>query len=376
MFQGAGLAFSVGGVGRWVFNANGHAYPATDNTYDIGVAGSAYHRAIYAYTLQAFAQVQTPGWTNGTNLLANTDNTVDIGASAANRPRNIWVANLVTVPNVQAAGGTAAFPAYSFAGEVNTGVYKRATGAVDVTLQGNNALDIQYNPGVSRSYVGMGALMALGWASTNDPGASVPDLTLVREATGVLAQRGGTPGVGHGTDAQTFRLYNTYTDASNYERVTLTWSANSAYLQTENAGTGVARNLRLVAGADMVISPGGVLYLQSQFVNRWIINTGHLTAVADNTYDIGASGASRPRNVYVANGVICRDYSGAANKFSLTESTGGRLRMTKATAIEANPGADSAFLYFRDGTTVGTLKLVARAGAAGAETTILDNIPQ
>ena len=33
-------------------------------------------------------------------------------------------------------------------------------------------------------------------------------------------------------------------------------------------------------------------------------------------------------------------------------------------------------MYYRDGTNAGTLKLVVRAGAAGAETTILDNIPQ
>lgn len=34
------------------------------------------------------------------------------------------------------------------------------------------------------------------------------------------------------------------------------------------------------------------------------------------------------------------------------------------------------FVITTNGTTAGTLKLVVRAGAAGAETTILDNIPQ
>jgi len=58
------------------------------------------------------------------------------------------------------------------------------------------------------------------------------------------------------------------------------------------------------------------------------------------------------------------------------ESAGGRLRLTKATAIMTNPGANLAKIYLRDGTNAGTLKLVIRAGAAGAETTILDNIPQ
>jgi collagen type VII alpha len=62
---------------------------------------------------------------------------------------------------------------------------------------------------------------------------------------------------------------------------------------------------------------------------------------------------------------------------SLRENnSGGRLQMVKQTAADGNPGANNARIYFRDGTTTGTLKLVVRAGAAGAETTILDNIPQ
>jgi hypothetical protein len=57
-------------------------------------------------------------------------------------------------------------------------------------------------------------------------------------------------------------------------------------------------------------------------------------------------------------------------------NSGGSIRFTKSTSAQTNPGANIGRLYFRDGTTGGTLKLVVRAGAAGAETTILDNIPQ
>lgn len=58
------------------------------------------------------------------------------------------------------------------------------------------------------------------------------------------------------------------------------------------------------------------------------------------------------------------------------ENSGGFAFMTKQNAAASNPGAGIGKLYFRDGTNAGTLKLVVRAGAAGAETTILDNIPQ
>jgi hypothetical protein len=57
-------------------------------------------------------------------------------------------------------------------------------------------------------------------------------------------------------------------------------------------------------------------------------------------------------------------------------SSGAYARLFKLTAAGPNPGADRGNLYFRDGTNAGTLKLVVRAGASGAETTILDNIPQ
>ena len=57
------------------------------------------------------------------------------------------------------------------------------------------------------------------------------------------------------------------------------------------------------------------------------------------------------------------------------ENAGAALSLTKMTSQAGNDGAGIGRLYFRDGTNAGTLKLVVRAGAAGAETTILDNIP-
>ena len=62
--------------------------------------------------------------------------------------------------------------------------------------------------------------------------------------------------------------------------------------------------------------------------------------------------------------------------FLREENSGGLFEARKQTAVAANPGDGKGKIYFRDGTNAGTLKLVVRAGAAGAETTILDNIPQ
>lgn len=51
--------------------------------------------------------------------------------------------------------------------------------------------------------------------------------------------------------------------------------------------------------------------LYSNNTNRWTVQAaGHLVATADNTYDIGASAATRPRNIYVATALLTGTYIG------------------------------------------------------------------
>lgn len=68
------------------------------------------------------------------------------------------------------------------------------------------------------------------------------DVLLSRDfASGTLAMR-------NSTDAQSFRIYNTYTSATNYERLVLDWktTANTASIMTEKgSGGGTARSLVL-----------------------------------------------------------------------------------------------------------------------------------
>lgn len=81
----------------------------------------------------------------------------------------------------------------------------------------------------------------ISWASTADAGGTA-DLTIGRDAANTLALR-------NGANAQSFNVYNTFTDASNYERLAIRWSGNVAYIGAQNAGTGVARNFVPVTGA-------------------------------------------------------------------------------------------------------------------------------
>jgi len=67
------------------------------------------------------------------------------------------------------------------------------------------------------------------------------DLQIHRDAADTLAQR-------RSTNAQTFRLCNTYTDASNYERGFMRWNSNVLQIGAEAAGTGAQREFSIVRG--------------------------------------------------------------------------------------------------------------------------------
>lgn len=76
----------------------------------------------------------------------------------------------------------------------------------------------------------LGTAGSLAWSN----GFGSSDVFLQRDAANVLAQRSST-------SAQTFRVYNTYTDASNNEYITRQWSSNICYDRTVANGTGTRR---------------------------------------------------------------------------------------------------------------------------------------
>lgn len=72
-------------------------------------------------------------------------------------------------------------------------------------------------------------------------------------------------------------------------------------------GAGVGSTLALYSTAGAGTTDAINLYTGTQ-VLRWKVNTsGHLLAGADNSYDIGATGATRPRNVFVAGNITIGD---------------------------------------------------------------------
>jgi hypothetical protein len=81
----------------------------------------------------------------------------------------------------------------------------------------------------------------LGWGASGQAGGT-PTLTIYRDADNILAQR-------NGTASQTYRLYNTYTDASNFERLSFNWDADVFKIKSEAGGTGTVRGIQLGSAA-------------------------------------------------------------------------------------------------------------------------------
>jgi hypothetical protein len=107
---------------------------------------------------------------------------------------------------------------------------------------------------------------SLGWVSGASPGTDTVDLRLNRDAADTLAQR-------RGTNAQTFRVYNTFTSATNFERAKIAWSSNVLQIGTEKgADGGTARALEL--------QTDGVTRLTIAAASGDITTTGSVTTAA------------------------------------------------------------------------------------------------
>jgi len=122
--------------------------------------------------------------------------------------------------------GAAATESIRFAS--NTGIYSAGEGFVNLNASGM----MQWNGAAGQLW------LAVNSATTQLALGSSADVRIFRDAANTLAQR-------NSTNAQTFRVYNTFTDASNYERGKFAWESNVLRIGTEKAGTGSARALEL-----------------------------------------------------------------------------------------------------------------------------------
>ena len=96
------------------------------------------------------------------------------------------------------------------------------------TIYGNANAIIGFSDGVNG--VRIDGLRSIGFVNGHAIAAS-PDVRLWRDAAATLALR-------DGVNAHTLRLYNTFTDASNYQRLEMGWNTSTALVMNTGAGTG------------------------------------------------------------------------------------------------------------------------------------------
>ncbi|HEY7821597.1 MAG TPA: hypothetical protein VIG24_02125 [Acidimicrobiia bacterium] len=180
------------------------------------------------------------------------------------------------------------------------------------------------------------------------------------DADDTLAQR-------RGTNPQESRLYNTYTDAGNYERGGLRWSSNVLELFSEAAGTGTVRKILLgaagTASLELPVGDGTIakavlnardgIFLQSRSTNRIFLD------------EVGVELASfSPTD----NGVV-----------KLGDETGNRgwiqIAFREVAADPADPAEGQSVLWQSDGTAAGDdgdILMKITAGGVTKTATIVD----
>jgi hypothetical protein len=221
-----------------------------------------------------------------------------------------------------AIDGTNSLPSYSFASDATSGLYLSGANLV-YSYSGTARAAFTIRSGIVGFTVpDAGAFV---FSSTSSPLAA-GDVFLFRDTSNTLALR-------NGANAQTFNLYQTYTDGSNYSRLSTYYEAGIAgfAIKSEAAGTGTARSFFIGTG----VAAGGV-YIRTNGLGNdgWRFSgsgaSQALLCETDNSFDIGAVSATRPRSVYA--GTSITPGRGVTVAGLPTPSTGMIARVTDATA--------------------------------------------
>lgn len=191
---------------------------------------------------------------------------------------------------------------------------------VRFSTQGSGA-SVELFAGGVNSFIGFGTI-----------GAS--DARLYRDDPNSLGQR-------VGLNAQTFSVYNFYTDSSNYERGFIRWSGNQLQIGPDFAGTGVTRNLVIRASA------GGSILFNQTGTGMWVMTSaGHYVAAIDNIYDIGQSTA-RPRSGWFGSELMVGGTISAGSE--TIDVLGGTKAPQFAASTQTNNGFAAVVAAVRDG---------------------------
>lgn len=180
------------------------------------------------------------------------------------------------------------------------------------------------------------------------------DLILARDAANTLAQR-------NGVNAQAFNLYNTYTDASNYERGFMRYSSNRLDIGTEALGTGSVRDLRLLRGGSVGLDIGQfqtILYAAG--TASISLRSGGSAVLSSSAYTWVPAGT-------ISDGYdtsLVRSAAAIVGVRGGSSTTGGSLEFLEQTAPAA-PATNNVRIYAEDD-GAGKTRLMARFATGAA----------
>lgn len=219
---------------------------------------------------------------NATLTLAGSDGTtMTFPTTSATIARtdaiNTFNGSQIFSGQILTADGTAAAPSHSFSTATNLGFFNAGSNNIQVAFSGVAAL--QFNTSGFSVFSDTSSLRMGATGSTS--------VFLLRDGANTSGQR-------NGINAQISRLYNTYTDPSNYERLGITWSSNLLTIANEAAGTGTLRTFNLGASGKGNIGQVFVDYTNTSTVGAVTINK------ASGRVNIAASGTS----VVVTNSLV------------------------------------------------------------------------
>ncbi len=163
------------------------------------------------------------------------------------------------------------------------------------------------------------------------------------------------------TTAQNLRVYSTFTDANNYERLNIHANAGNAFqILVAQAGTGTARALHIGTNgaASLSFATNGTL--------RFNVNSsGHLVAETDNAYDIGAVNATRPRNAYLGTNLFIGTKAIAA----IGDASYNRIQVTATNDYAGLYGLSAS----NDGSKYAFIALAASRGSISSPSATQNN---
>jgi len=331
---GGNYYFAAGENIRWRIDPDGHFIAGTDNSFDIGASGANRPRNVFVAgnlavdTNTLFVDAANNRVGVGTASPATFLDVVggnNDGIQYRTATRSIQIGQVNSEPAVSWGSGTpltffssVELMRLSSAGNLGLGVTPSAWGGVGV-----RAFDV----GTAGAFVGSGADAGVianalyngtNWVyklAASNRAARYQILVGSGEHQWFTAPSGTAGNAITFTQAMTLvssgnLLIGTASDAGNRLQVvdnTNISPSNSAAGQVRVEGSGFSFAVALDSSAANLYTNSSLraLAFGTDETVRWsVAGNGHFLAGVDNTYDIGASGATRPRSVYVGTSVV------------------------------------------------------------------------